>query len=65
MKFISKEGRSDKELKNLRKEIEIMRHLKHPNIVQMIDSFETEKEVTNYTRLLQLHVARIIIFLYF
>lgn len=45
MKFISKEGRSDKELKNLRKEIDIMRHLKHPNIVQMIDSFETEKEV--------------------
>lgn len=45
MKFISKEGRSEKELKNLRKEIDIMRHLKHPNIVQMLDSFETDKEV--------------------
>lgn len=47
MKFISKEGRSEKELKNLRKEIDIMRHLKHPNIVQMLDSFETEKEVSD------------------
>lgn len=45
MKFISKLGRSEKELRNLRKEIEIMRPLRHPNIVQMLDSFETDKEV--------------------
>ncbi|XP_067934928.1 serine/threonine-protein kinase 36-like [Watersipora subatra] len=49
MKFISKQGRSEKELKNLRKEIEIMRQLRHPNIVQMLDSFETEKEVVAVT----------------
>lgn len=40
-------GRSFKELKGLRQECEIQRHLHHPNIVQMIDSFETENEV-NY-----------------
>lgn len=45
MKFISKQGRSEKELKNLRKEIEIMRQLRHSNIIQMLDSFETDKEV--------------------
>lgn len=38
-------GRSFKELKSLRQECEIQRHLHHPNIVQMLDSFETENEV--------------------
>jgi len=38
-------GRSYKELKSLRQECEIQRYLQHPNIVQMIDSFETENEV--------------------
>lgn len=46
LKFIPKVGRSEKELKNLQREIEIMRGLRHPNIVQMLDSFETDKEVT-------------------
>ncbi len=45
MKFIPKVGRSEKELKNLRREIDIMRHLHHPNIIEMLDSFETSKEV--------------------
>lgn len=45
LKFIPKVGRSEKELKNLQREIEIMRGLHHPNIVQMLDSFETDKEV--------------------
>jgi len=49
MKFISKQGRSEKELKNLRKEIDIMRNLRHPNIIQMLDSFETDKEVVAVT----------------
>ncbi|ELU14949.1 hypothetical protein CAPTEDRAFT_150354 [Capitella teleta] len=49
LKFIPKVGRSDKELKNLRREIEIMRHLHHDNIIEMIDSFETEKEVVAVT----------------
>ena len=45
LKFIPKVGRSEKELKSLRREIEIMRNMHHTNIIEMIDSFETEKEV--------------------
>lgn len=45
LKFISKGGRSEKELQHLRREIEIMRGLKHPHIVQLLDSFETPSEV--------------------
>ena len=45
MKFIPKNNRSQKELRNLQREIEIMQHLKHKHIVAMLDSFETEKEV--------------------
>ncbi|KAL5255060.1 hypothetical protein ACHWQZ_G014481 [Mnemiopsis leidyi] len=45
MKFISKVGRSDKELMSLRKEIDIMRGLKHDNIITLLDSFDTENEV--------------------
>ncbi|NXQ83397.1 STK36 kinase, partial [Nyctibius grandis] len=49
LKFIPKMGRSEKELKNLQREIEIMRGLHHPNIIQMLDSFETDKEVVVVT----------------
>uniref|UniRef100_A0A663MZL2 non-specific serine/threonine protein kinase n=1 Tax=Athene cunicularia TaxID=194338 RepID=A0A663MZL2_ATHCN len=49
LKFIPKVGQSEKELKNLRREIEIMRGLHHLNIIQMLDSFETEKEVVVVT----------------
>ncbi|XP_072197896.1 serine/threonine-protein kinase 36 [Excalfactoria chinensis] len=49
LKFIPKVGRSEKELKNLQREIEIMRGLHHPNIIQMLDSFETDKEVVMVT----------------
>ncbi|NXP03486.1 STK36 kinase, partial [Thinocorus orbignyianus] len=49
LKFIPKVGRSKKELKNLQREIEIMRGLHHPNIIQMLDSFETDKEVVVVT----------------
>ena len=45
MKFISKMGKSDKELKSLKREIEILRTLHHENIIEMLDSFETDKEV--------------------
>ncbi|NWR22329.1 STK36 kinase, partial [Emberiza fucata] len=49
LKFIPKVGRSEKELKNLQREIEIVRNLHHPNIIQMLDSFETAKEVVVVT----------------
>lgn len=45
LKFMPKVGRSEKELRSLKREIEIMRGLEHPNIVQLYDSFETETEV--------------------
>ncbi|XP_066136420.1 serine/threonine-protein kinase 36 isoform X2 [Saccopteryx bilineata] len=49
LKFIPKLGRSEKELRNLQREIDIMRGLRHPNIVHMLDSFETDKEVVVVT----------------
>ncbi|KAL0108044.1 hypothetical protein PUN28_014954 [Cardiocondyla obscurior] len=48
-KMIRKCGRSYKELKSLRQECEVQRYLQHPNIVQMIDSFETENEIVVVT----------------
>ncbi|XP_017890354.1 serine/threonine-protein kinase fused [Ceratina calcarata] len=48
-KVIRKRGRSLKELKSLRQECEIQRHLHHPNIVQMLDSFETDNEIVVVT----------------
>ncbi|XP_022108847.1 serine/threonine-protein kinase 36-like [Acanthaster planci] len=49
LKFIPKLGRSEKDLENLRREIEIMRELHNENIIEMLDSFETEKEVVAVT----------------
>lgn len=49
LKFIPKLGRSDKELDSLRKEIEIMKEMHHPNIIEMLDTFETDKEVVAVT----------------
>ncbi|XP_031428323.1 serine/threonine-protein kinase 36 isoform X2 [Clupea harengus] len=49
LKFIPKVGRSEKELRSLKREIDIMRGLKHPNIVLLLDSFETDREVVVVT----------------
>ncbi|XP_071499914.1 serine/threonine-protein kinase 36-like [Diadema antillarum] len=49
LKFIPKLGRSDKELDSLRKEIEIMKGMHHPNIIEMLDTFETDKDVVAVT----------------
>ncbi|XP_018334476.1 serine/threonine-protein kinase fused [Agrilus planipennis] len=49
LKVISKRGRSVKEIKGLRRECEIQRHLNHPNIIQMLDSFETDNEIVVIT----------------
>ncbi|EAA03024.4 AGAP012519-PA, partial [Anopheles gambiae str. PEST] len=42
-------GRSGRELKGLRGECEIQRNLKHPNIIRMLDSFETHNEIVVVT----------------
>lgn len=44
MKFIMKHGKSEKDIKNLRQEIEILRGLRHENIIQMLDAFETKTD---------------------
>jgi serine/threonine protein kinase len=44
MKFILKHNKSEKDMENLRQEIDILRGLKHENIIQMLDSFETQDE---------------------
>ena len=40
-------------MKSLRREIDIMRSLRHPNIVQMLDSFDTDHEVVVVTEFAQ------------
>ncbi|PSN29264.1 Serine/threonine-protein kinase 36, partial [Blattella germanica] len=47
--LILQRGRSEKELTSLRQEFQIQQHLHHPNIIQMLDSFETENEIVVVT----------------
>lgn len=49
LKFIPKIGKTEKELKNLSREIDIMRSLHHPNVIEMLDSFTTSNEVVAVT----------------
>ncbi|KAM8899608.1 serine/threonine-protein kinase 36 isoform 2-T2 [Spinachia spinachia] len=60
LKFMPKVGRSEKELRSLKREIEIMRGLEHPNIVQLFDSFETETEVVVVTEYAEGHLFQIL-----
>ncbi|GBG88292.1 hypothetical protein CBR_g46858 [Chara braunii] len=53
MKFILKHGKSERDIKNLRQEIEILRQLKHENIIQMLDAFETPHEFCVVTEFAQ------------
>lgn len=53
LKFIMKHGKSEKDVRNLRQEIEILRKLKHENIIQMLDAFETSKEFCVVTEFAQ------------
>ena len=45
LKLIPKVGYSDKDIQSLRSECKIQKELNHPNIVRMIDAFETDNEV--------------------
>ena len=47
LKFITKSNKSEKEVKNLKQEIEILQNLRHENIIQLLDSYETDKEVSS------------------
>lgn len=50
-------GRSSRELKNLRRECDIQAQLKHPNVIEMLESFETKNELVVVTEfaLIDLH----------
>jgi fused len=53
MKFISKHGKSEKDVRNLRQEIGILRKLNHEHIILMFDAFETDRDfcvVTEYAQ---------------
>ncbi|RZC42531.1 serine/threonine-protein kinase fused-like [Asbolus verrucosus] len=49
LKVICKGRRSNKEIVGLRRECEIQKHLHHPNVIQMLDSFETPSEIVVVT----------------
>ncbi|XP_055487662.1 LOW QUALITY PROTEIN: serine/threonine-protein kinase 36-like, partial [Leucoraja erinacea] len=53
LKFIAKRGRSERELRSLQREIDIMHGLRHPNIIQMLDSFQTPTQVVVVTEFAQ------------
>ncbi|XP_031392409.1 serine/threonine-protein kinase TIO isoform X2 [Punica granatum] len=53
MKFIMKHGKSEKDILNLRQEIEILRKLKHENIIEMLDAFESPQEFCVVTEFAQ------------
>ncbi|GJX32167.1 serine/threonine-protein kinase TIO [Tanacetum coccineum] len=55
MKFILKHGKTEKDIQNLRQEIEILRKLKHENIIQMLDSFESPQEFCVVTEFAQIY----------
>jgi len=44
LKFIKKHGKSEKDVRNLRQEIEILSNLRHENIIKMLDWFETKTD---------------------
>ena len=51
IKKIDKKNKKEKELKNLRQEIDIIKKLYHENIIQFLDSFETSAEICLVTEL--------------
>lgn len=53
IKFIMKCGKSPKDLDLLRQEIKILEGLKHENIVQMVDSFESSTDICVVTEFAQ------------
>ncbi|XP_055844636.1 serine/threonine-protein kinase fused [Episyrphus balteatus] len=58
LKIISKQGRSNRELKNLRRECDIQAKLKHPNVIEMFESFETKHNLVVVTDFAQIDLHR-------
>lgn len=53
LKCIAKHGKSEKDIKNLRQEIQILRQLEHDNIIRLIDAFESKNEFVVVTEFAQ------------
>jgi len=53
LKFLSKRGKSEKDLANFRQEIQILKKLRHENIILLLDSFETPHEFCLVTEFAQ------------
>ncbi|EGR33161.1 protein kinase domain protein [Ichthyophthirius multifiliis] len=53
LKFISKRNKTEKDLANLRQEIQILKRLKHENIILLLDAFETPHEFCVVTEFAQ------------
>jgi hypothetical protein len=53
VKLITKHGKNEKDLRNLRQEIEILRKLQHPNVIAMLDAFETKHDFCVVTEFAQ------------
>ncbi|GAB0095339.1 Serine/threonine-protein kinase fused [Sergentomyia squamirostris] len=60
LKRILRVGRSASEIKNLRREYEIQMKLRHPNIIRMLDSFETKKEIVVVTEFAECDLHRLL-----
>lgn len=60
IKSIKKKGKEEKDIKVMRDEIEILKKLKHENIVLLLDSFETQAEFILVTELGQGELFNII-----
>ena len=52
LKLIPKVGKSEKDIQALRLEFKIQRELNHPNVVKMLDCFETANELIAVTEFL-------------
>ena len=53
VKLITKHGKNEKDLASLRQEMDILRNLRHDNIIQMIDAFETKSDFCVVTEFAQ------------
>jgi serine/threonine protein kinase len=53
IKLIPKAGKKESEIKGLRQEIDILKTLRHTNIIQMVDAFETSSDFCVVTEFAQ------------
>ena len=53
VKLITKAGKNEADVLSLRQEIDILRKLRHPNIIAMLDAFETKSDFCVVTEFAQ------------